>query len=277
MVLATSWGTSGGARGEERGVRSDGPGGSGGASRANGYFGLSTFQDVSGNLSSKRENSEEDEIMSSTKKMRSCLAKENEVNFKIDSDIENASVIASESAADVRVQHPRPGIACGPTMTEKSFLEGIEEALMIEKNKISSPFPKVVAEFKIKRDGADMIKVSKDETVSLVIKEEINNSFFDMESDEDFDLAVVNFEKRKLEERQNKQLKLCREKPVEYVWKESKVSKIQRNTSQGFVSRLGMEFQAEVDRWLSEKEYEVNELMSETPFYSYKIVLKWQI
>ena len=271
-----SGGSSGGASGEERVVRSEGPGGSGGASRANG---LSTFQDVAKKPSSKRENSGNDEIMSSKKKMRSCLTKENEVNFKIDSEIagDNVSVIASESAADVRVQDPRPGIACGPTTSERSFLQGIEEALMIEKNKISSPFPKVVAEFKIKTDGVDMISISKDETVSLVIKEEIDNSFFDLEDDEAFESAVVNFEKRKLEERQNKQLKLYREKPVEYIWKEAKVSKIQRNTSQGFVSRLGLEFQAEVDQWLSQKEYEVKELMSETPFYSYKIVLKWQI
>ena len=54
------------------------------------------------------------------------------------------------------------------------------------------------------------------------------------------------------------------------------MSQVKRNSSQGFVSRLGYEFQSSVDEWLSRKEKEVEELMKNTPFYGYTINLKWR-
>ena len=151
----------------------------------------------------------------------------------------------------------------------------------MEKNEICSPFPRIVAEFKIRRDGANLLSVKKDKKVSLLIKEEVENQFFEWDDEEDFVQAVSNFQnaesqKKKLAEMQNKHLKIRHEKPVEYVWQQAKVSKMQRNSSKGFVSRCGLEYQQDVDQWLSEKEIEVSQLMADTPFYTYQISIKWQ-
>ena len=84
---------------------------------------------------------------------------------------ENASGSDFESAFNVRDEHPLPASASGSKTNNNPLLQGIQEALMMERNEISSPFPKIVAEFRIKKDGVIMLSVKKDQTVSLVIKE----------------------------------------------------------------------------------------------------------
>ena len=126
-----------------------------------------------------------------------------------------------------------------------------------------------------------MLSVKKDQTVSLVLKEEVEDCFFDMGDESEFEAAVTKFqdsenEKKRLEELHNKQLKINREQPIEYNWQQAKMSQVKRNSSQGFVSRLGYEFQSSVDDWLSQKEKELEELMQNTLFYGYTINLKWR-
>ena len=265
---------------------------------------LQSNENLSGELSSKRGASREvDNHLPSSKRMRSsqgegvnCSSEENEVNFHIDSSTiqgngfhqndsnfacENASGSDFESASEVRDGNPLPASASGSKSNDNPLLQGIQEALMMEKNEIASPFPKIVAEFRIRKDGVDMLSVKKDQTVSLVLKEEVEDCFFDMGDESDFEAAVTKFqdgenERKRLEELHNKQLKINREQPIEYNWQQAKMSQVKRNSSQGFVSKLGYEFQSSVDEWLSQKEKELEELMKSTPFYGYTINLKWR-
>ena len=165
-----------------------------------------------------------------------CSSEENEVNFHIDSSTiqgngfhqndsnfacENASGSDFESASEVRDGNPLPASASGSKTNDNPLFQGIQEALMMEKNEIASPFPKIIAEFRIRIDGVNMLSVKKDQTVSLVLKEEVEDCFFDMGDESEFEAAVTKFqdgknEKKRLEELHNKQLKINREQPIEY-------------------------------------------------------------
>ena len=206
------------------------------------------------------------------------------------SDAKSASGVASvgtaQSASEIddgNASESASGVASEGSRLPKNhgFYEVIDKAMKMEKREMGCPHPRVVVDFSIKKDGNDSLSVKRNSVVSVLIKEEIENEFFEFENDEGFRIAVDEFQdaesaKKRWEELHNKALKQKRERAIEYAWQQAKRTKLQKNVGKDSSNTSSFELADDVDRWLSEKEAEVDHLFADRPFYSYQLNLKWQ-